>query len=127
MTIQDIPPIDVNIVSGTLDVGQKRPKEYRASHKTAVLNAANPTYQLAGFDPARCEIYLNVLDNSVVLTSSNGQASDLANTTGTLTSPNGRLLGVSNGSEYCIKGQNEMWVSAATYPTRVGFTIIREI
>jgi hypothetical protein len=127
MSTTEIPPLDVNIVSGTLNVGTKRPKECRASHKTAVLTAANPTYQVVGYDPARDEVYVNVLDNSIVVTSSNGQASDLANTTGTLTAPNGRLLGVSNGSEYCIKGQNEVWFSAATYPTRVGFTVIREI
>jgi hypothetical protein len=127
MSHTEIPPLDVNIVSGTLNVGTKRPKECRASHKTAVLTAANPTYQVVGYDPARDEVYVNVLDNSIVVTSSNGQASDLANTTGTLTAPNGRLLGVSNGSEYCIKAQNEIWFSAATYPTRVGFTVIREI
>jgi len=127
MSHTEIEPIQVVVVSGTVDVGTPRPKEYRASHKTAVLTAANPTYQVAGYDPARDEVYVNVLDNSVVLTSSNGQATDLANTTGTLTAPNGRILGVSNGSEYCIKGQNEIWFSAATYPTRVGFTVIREI
>jgi hypothetical protein len=123
----EIPPLDVNIVSGTVTVGEKRPRECRASHRTVVLTATNPTYNIAGYDPARKCITINVLDNSVVLTESTGQASDLANTTGTLTSPNGRLLGVSNGSEYYIETQDELWLSTATYPTRVGFTIIREI
>lgn len=122
-----IPPLDVHIVSGTVTVGDKRPKECRASHRTAVLNAANPTFNIAGYDPARKCISINVLDNPVVLSESTGQASDLANTTGTLTSPNGRLLPVSNGSEYYIETQDELWLSTNTYPTRVGFTIIREI
>ena len=126
-TKQDIPPLDVNIVSGTLEVGSKRPKECRASHRTAVLNAANPTFNVAGFDPIRKCVILNVLDNPVVLSESTGQASDLANTTGTLINPNGRLLPVSNGSEYYLETQDELWLSTNTYPTRVGITIIREI
>ena len=125
--VDTMPPLEVHVVGGTVDVGTKRPKENRASHRTIVLTATNPTYNIAGFDPARKCISLNVLDNSVVLTESTGQASDAANTTGTLTTPNGRLLGVSNGSEYYLETQDELWVSAATYPTRVGITIIREI
>jgi hypothetical protein len=107
---------------------ERRPKEYRVSHRTQVLTATNPTAQLAGAnDPARCEVYLNVLDNPVVLCESNGQASDPANTTGTLTNPNGRLLAVSNGSEYCIRGADELWIATNTFPTRVGFTVVREV
>jgi len=122
-----IPPLDVNIVSGTIDIGEKRPKENRVSHRTAVLTATNPTFNIAGFDPARRCININVLDNPVVLCSSIGQASDPANTTGSLATPNGRLLPVSNGSEYYLETQDELWLAAATYPTRVGFTITREI
>lgn len=122
-----IPPIDVHIVSGTVTVGDKRPKECRASHRTVVLNATNPTYNIAGYDPARKCISINVLDNPVVLSESTSQAGDLANTTGTMLNPNGRLLGVSNGSEYYIETQDELWLSTNVYPTRVAFTIIREI
>jgi hypothetical protein len=121
-----IPPLNVHIVSSDLK-GEKRDKEYRTSHKTWVLNAANPYLQIAGYDPARCELYLNVLENAVVITSSAGAASDLNNTTGTLATPNGRVVPSSNGSEYCVKGQNEIWISAATYPTRVGVSVVREI
>lgn len=122
-----IEPLDVRIVASTVTEGTKRPKENRASHRTAVLTAANPTFNIAGFDPARKCISINVLDNPVVLTNGTGQASDTANTTGTLATPNGRLLPVSNGSEYYLETQDELWLSAATFPTRVGFTIIREI
>lgn len=126
MSHTEIAPLEV-IVVGTTVQGEKRPKEYRTSHRTAVLTSTNPTFNIAGYDPARCEIYLNVLDNPVVLSGSIGAASDLANTTGTLTAPNGRLLPVSNGSEYCVKGPDELWLSTNTFPTRVGMTIVREI
>lgn len=122
-----IEPLDVRIVASTVTEGTKRPKECRASHRTAVLTAANPTFNIAGFDPARKCISINVLDNPVVLTSSTGQASDTANTSATLATPNGRLLPVSNGSEYYLETQDELWLSAGVYPTRVGYSIIREI
>lgn len=122
-----IEPLDVRIVASTVTEGTKRPKENRASHRTAVLTAANPTFNIAGFDPARKCISLNVMDNPVVLTNGTGQASDTSNTSGTLATPNGRILPVSNGSEYYLETQDELWLSAATFPTRVGFTIIREI
>lgn len=127
--VDTYPPLEVHVVGGTVDVGEKRPKEYRASHRTYVLNAANPYLNIAGFDPARKCAYLNVLDNSIVLTSNLGQASDLANTAigNAYASPNGRLLAVSAGSEYLLETQDELWVSANAYPTRVGVTIVREI
>jgi len=128
MTTQ-IEPLDVRIVANTVTEGTKRPKENRASHRTAVLTAANPTFNIAGYDPARKCVSLNVLDNPVVLTESTGQASDQANTAvaNAFGNPNGRLLPVSNGSEYYLETQDELWLSANTYPTRVGITIIREI
>lgn len=104
-----------------------RPKEFRVTHKTVILTASNPIAQLAGVDPARVAVMINVLDNSVVLSSSISQASDSANTTGTLTFPNGRILAVASGEYEVPGGGNEIWFSAATYPTRIGTTIIREI
>ena|ERR1700757_163931 len=121
------PPLEVHIVGGTVDIGDKRPKEYRVSHRTIVLTASNPAQMVAGYDPARCEIYINVLDNPIVVSASTSQANDANNLTGTLATPNGRIVAVSNGSEYCIKGPDETWISTNTYPTRVGFTIVREI
>ena len=120
-----IPPLKVHIVSSNLT--EKRPEELRTSHRTFIFNAANPYQIIAGYDPARVEMYMSVLDNPVVLCSSTSQASDTANTTGTLTSPNGRILPVSNGSEYCIKGPGETWIATNTYPTRVGVTFVRKI
>lgn len=125
----DIPLLHVHIASSDVPQVQaeKRPKEKRVAHRTFVLTTANPTANIAGYDPARCEMYLNVLDNPVVVSGSTSQANDPANTVGALATPNGRMLPVSNGSEYCIPGPDETWLSAATYPTRVGVTIVRDI
>jgi hypothetical protein len=106
---------------------EKRPKEYRVTHRTFLLTANNPSYNIVGYDPARCKMYMNVLDNPVVLSGSTSQANDANNLTGTLTAPNGRILPISNGSEYCIEGPDETWISTNTYPTRVGVSIVREI
>lgn len=104
-----------------------RPKELRVTHKTIVLTSTNPVAQLAGVDPARVEMLVNVLDNAVVLSSNISQATDSANTTGTLAFPNGRVFPANSGEYRIPGGSNEIWFSAAAYPTRVGTSIIREI
>lgn len=119
----DVIPLTVHVVQD--DTKEKRPKECRTSHRTIVLVLANPYAQIAGYDPARVNVYVNVMDNPVVISGDISQASDLANTTGTLATPNGRLMQV--GNDYVIPGQDEMWVSSATYPTRIGLTIEREV
>jgi hypothetical protein len=125
----EIEPLEVHVVGGTIEVGDKRPKEYRASHRTFVLTSANPAQNVAGYDPARYCIYINVLDNTVVLSESTSQANDAANIAiaNAYANPNGRLLPVSNGSEYHLETQDELWISANAYPTRVGITLVREI
>lgn len=119
----DIPPINVRIIKDE-NAGEKRPKEFRTSHRTIVLTATNPWIQIAGYDPARVCIYMNVMDNPIVLSGSVSEASDPASTTGTLLAPNGRLMQI--GNDYVIKGNDELFVSAAVYPTRVGYTTLRE-
>ena len=49
--IGGIPAIKVHLVKS--DLQEKRPREYRVTHKTVVLTATSPTYQLMGVDPAR--------------------------------------------------------------------------
>lgn len=120
---QVIPPINVRVIKDE-NAGEKRPKELRSSHRTVVLTAANPWVQIAGYDPARVCVYMNVYDNAIVLSGSVSEASDLANTTGTLLAPNGRLMQI--GNDYVIHGNDELFVSAAVYPTRVGYSTLRE-
>ena len=123
--ITAIEPIRVHVV---LDDTKADPKErrieFRSSEKTIILNAANPAQMLAGYDPLRDEVRIVVADNPVVLSRSTGQANDAANTTGTLANPNGRIL-INGSQEYVARGANEVWVSTNTYPTRVGFEIVR--
>lgn len=129
MSLEDIPLLHIHIKKSDVPFYEpvKRPKETRVSHRTIVLTAASPAQNVAGYDPGRREVYMNVLDNPIVLSGSTGMASDPASISATLATPNGRILAVSNGSEYCIKGPDELWVSAGVYPTRVGVSIVREI
>lgn len=119
-----IPPVNVRIIEDE-NKAKDRPKELRTSHRTFVLTAIQPYAQLAGYDPGRMRIDMNVMDNPIVLSGSISSASDPSNTTGTLVTPNGRLMPVAN--DYHITGPDEQWISAAVYPTRVGITIIREL
>lgn len=105
-------------------VTEKRPEEYKTTHRTIVLTAANPYQMIAGYDPRRITIHITVADNPVVLSGSTGQAGDQANTTGTLANPNGRYVPIEN-PEIEVPGQNELWVSSAAYPTRVACSIVR--
>lgn len=129
MSITDEKPITVHLVKDDTK-GEKRPEEYRSAHRTIVLTAANPYQQIAGYDPGRVMVKINVMDNPVVLCGDVSQASDLANQTSGLTNPNGRILGTGAGSasiEYEILAQDDQWIAAAAYPTRVGITITRKI
>lgn len=51
---------------------------------------------------------------------------NIPSTVTSLLNPNGRVLLPSVG-EYVVPGPDEIWLSAAQYPARVGFTIVREI
>lgn len=122
----DVIPVTVRIV-GDDTKEEKRPREIRTAHRTFILTASNPYIQVAGIDPARKLISLNVVDaNPVVVGGDITQASDLNNLAATITSPNGRLINSALG-DINILGQDECWISAGTYPTKVGVTITREI
>jgi hypothetical protein len=103
----------------------KRPRELRTSHRTIVLTATNPYTLIAGTDPARIAIFLNVMDNPVVLSGSISEASDANNLSGTMSAPNGRLMQV--GNDYWLRGNDDQYISTNTYPTRIGITILREV
>lgn len=120
----EMPTVNVRVIEDA-NKTKDRPKEFRSSHRTIVLTATNPYAQLVGYDPARISIFMNVMDNPIVLSGSVSEASDPANTTGTLLTPNGRLMPVAN--DYAMRANDEQWISAATYPTRVSFTIVRQI
>jgi hypothetical protein len=120
-------PVFVHVVKDDTKItSDKRPIETRVAHRTMVLTANNTYLQVAGYDPARIRIYVNVLDNPIVVCSSISQASDLNNAVTGLAAPNGRILPNGTG-EFIIPGPDEVWIAAAAYPARVSFTIIREI
>jgi hypothetical protein len=120
----EMPTVNVRVIEDA-NKAKDRPKEIRSSHRTIVLTLANPWVQLVGYDPARISLFMNIMDNPVVLSGSISEASDPANLTGALVAPNGRLMPV--GNDYVVRAHDEQFVSAATYPTRVSFTIIRQV
>lgn len=81
-----MPTVNVRIIED-LNKAKDRPEEHRTAHRTIVLTAANPYAQLAGYDPARIGIWLNVMDNPIVLSGSISEASDIVNTVVTINQP----------------------------------------
>jgi hypothetical protein len=124
----DVPPLNVHVVGGLppLTIPDKMKKECRVAHRTFVLTAANPYMNILPYDPLRKEIHVETIDNPVIISTSVSQASDLNNQAAGLAAPNGRIL-ATNVGEYVIPGPNETWLTAATFPSRVGVTIVREI
>lgn len=123
---QDISVIDPIRVHVVLDDTQKESPRvvWRASERTTVLNASNQFEMIASYDPMRDEVRITVSDNPIVVSRSRAQACDTSNTSGTLANPNGRLI-ANGANEYSVRGSNEVWISAAVYPTRVGYEIVR--
>ena len=121
-TKQDAVPVEV--------INHPTPKRYslRAAYRSAVLTSANPYQQIAGPDPLRKHITLSGVAKNVIICGSISQASDPNNQVTATPNPNGRFipLGV---MEWCIEGQQEVWVTAATsdLPVIVGYTIVREV
>ena len=75
----DVVPVAVHLVKdGTKE---KRPVELRVTHRTVILTQSSPYVQVAGYDPARKELHIEVIDYPVIVAGSSGQASDLGNLT----------------------------------------------
>lgn len=127
MTTTDIPPLNVHVVSSDVKTPEKRPREKRVSSKTIVLTAANPFQMAVGIDPARCEVHIESITNSVVMSHGISQASDASNLIAVPVNPNGRILNPLVGEYIVPGGANEIWFSAGTYPTMVGITVVRDI
>lgn len=119
-----VPPLMVHLVKD--ETKEKRPVELRTAHHTIILNLAQPFAQIAGYDPARKEVYLNSVTNPIVLCGSTSEANDANNISVTpIIAPNGRIL--TPNVDYCIPGQDEMWIACSTFPTMVGITVVRVI
>jgi hypothetical protein len=101
--------------------------EVRAAYRSVVLTAANPAQQVAGYDPLRKLIRFSPASNPYVISGSISQASDPNNLVASATAPNGRYVPANLGTEVLTEGQNDVWVSAGTYPTIIGFEIVRKV
>jgi hypothetical protein len=120
--LHPVTPLQVEVVNHP----QPRKFERRAAYGTAVLTAVNPSRQIAGYDPLREYIRFSGAANAYVISSSISQANDAANVATPYVNPNGRLV-QANSLEIVTEGQNEVWVTGNTYPTMIGYEIIRKV
>lgn len=116
------PPIQVEVTN------HPEPKKFevRAAYRSAVLTSANPVMQIAGYDPLRERIRFSPAVNAYVISGGISQATDGSNTAASIVNPNGRFM-PSGTAEYVSEGQNEIWVSTGTFPTVIGYEIIRRV
>jgi hypothetical protein len=120
--LHPVTPLKVEVVNHPQPVKFER----RAAYRTVVLTAANPFAQIAGPDPLREYIRFSGAANAYVISSSVSQASDAANVATPYANPNGRLISA-NSLEIITEGQTDVWVTGNTYPTMVGYEIIRKV
>lgn len=124
MTRSDVTnPIPVEIVN------HPEPKKFetRAAYRSAVLTAANPWAQIAGYDPLRECIEFSPASNAYVISGSISQATDGNNLVAVIANPNGRYVPANVATVIQTRGQNDVWVSAGVYPTIIGYEIIRKV
>lgn len=125
MTTPEYPPALVHVASVSPDAAAAlRPTRPghdpgpRSVFDTVVLTADEPVKQLLKPDPNRAWAIIQVFDNTIVLTTSKGNAQAAANTGDTtLARPIGAI--VPTGVVVPLRQQNEVWAAAATYPTRI--------
>lgn len=123
MTHVSTQPVPVEVVN------HPEPKrfEVRAAYRSIVLTANNPSAEIAGYDPLRECIEFSPAANAYVISGSVSQANDPNNLAATIVNPNGRYIPANAGFQVTTTGQNDVWVSTGTYPTIVGFQIIRKV
>lgn len=126
--VDEMLPIRVHI-TGTDVVAPaaaaKRQKRLTLSPHTITLTAQNPFMSLCGQEPNRTLVKVLVTDNPVVLCDSAGQAGQLPNTVAGLTNPEGAYLPVST-IFYDFPTNDQLWVAAAVFPTRVTVVLVSE-
>ena len=118
-------PVRVHISGSDLakDIGLQRPQRMTASPRTVVLSAGTPLMPLCGHEPNRALVKVMAIDNPVIISDSSGQAGQAGNTAVGLLNPEGAYLPV--GTQYTdIPTTDQMWVSAATFPSRVSVITI---
>lgn len=113
-----MPVMSVHIASS--DVPQAAPAARQpppASFYTLVLTAAYPVRLMLPLAPSREWAIVQALDNDVVLCDTEGQAQDPANADTGLAAPQGAVVPV--GVVIPLRNRNAVYVTAATFPSRV--------
>lgn len=101
--------------------------EVRSAYRSAVLTSTNPFTQIAGFDSLREAVHFSPAANSFIICGNVSQASDPNNLIALTTNPNGRYVPANANFDVIAHGQNELWVTGGTYPTIIGYEIVRKV
>jgi hypothetical protein len=112
------PVLNVHVKSSDVPPAAPRPAQAPpASFYTVVLTEAFPVRLLLPLAPNREWAIVQAFDNDVVLCDTQGQAQDPANADSTLAAPQGGLL--ATGVVLPLRNRNEVFVTAAAFPSRV--------
>lgn len=116
----EYPPARVHVVSSDVPLGgeatRQRPR-IRLTPTTIVLTANFPVRNLLPLSEARDYAIIQALDNPIVICDSQGQAQSESNSVTALTSPDGAVI--PTGVVVPLRNANPLWVTAATFPSRV--------
>lgn len=107
---EGIPPVDVRVIAMPIEKERNR-KIRRTTFRTIVLSASRQFDALLdGPDPTRVQYWVKGQDSNYVLSGSQSDAQDPANTTSGLPNPVGAFM--DSGRTYGpFTGQTEVWVS----------------
>lgn len=116
---QDYPPARVHITGSDVPMtpaASSRPR-IRLTPFTLVLTTQFPVRALLPLSGARDYAIIQALDNPIVICDSEGQAQSPGNAATGLTSADGAVI--PTGVVVPVRNANPLWVTAATFPSRV--------
>jgi len=120
---------------GILHVHVTNPQDIKPEKEAQCLTVVNtgtellqaveqPAHVLLPEDPDREWAIITALDNAVVICHTVAQANDAANSTNTLAQPTGSVIPINQ--PYPLTGQNKLWVTTGTFPSRVSVIVGRK-
>lgn len=119
------PIVRVHLAGSDVPFGRRR-AERRLTTFTKVITAAAPVADLLPYDPGRIIARVQALDNDVIVTTSFGEAQDVANTTVGQPFANGLVVAKANPFPWPLDGAQRMWATAAAYPARITVAVVHE-
>ena len=105
---------------------KRRPRR-QMTFRTINLTAASPVQVLLGADPARLYALVQAGGNSVVLTTSQGEAQDPNNVVANIPNPEGFVLTAGNTVPVKLEGVQPVYASANAFPSQVTMIVVHEL